>query len=178
MHGDNVPPYRREYADLLGADQGALAEHQASARDILPRPPDIQTLLDLAEDADLGQGLAATLAILLVRIFELDDGVSAPGYRGAGHDPDRGAGPDFVLRHVARRHLADHAKEVGRGPRGAHGALGLNRVAVHGRVVQARDVDRRAHVLRQDLAQRAQYLFVLSLEDIDVAEDLLQGFLN
>ena len=53
----------------------------------------------------------------------------------------------------------------------------LHRVAVHSRVVHRRDVESRGHVLGQHLAQGFEDGLLLHVQNVEVAEDALQGLL-
>ncbi len=52
---------------------------------------------------------------------------------------------------------------------------GANRVTVHRRVIEARDIARRANLLGQDSSQRVQERHALDPERLDGLEDDTQG---
>ncbi|MDZ7729352.1 MAG: hypothetical protein U5Q44_14835 [Dehalococcoidia bacterium] len=54
----------------------------------------------------------------------------------------------------------------------------MDRVAIHRGVVRARNIEWRAHVVGDDLSHGVQQRPLLRLQQVEVREDALPGFLN
>ena len=121
---------------------------------------------------------AGRLALDLVGVLKGHDGVRAGRDGRARHDADGRAGLKVAVRQRARLHVADDG-QLDRGvlPRAGH-VLVTHREAVHCRVVQRRQVQRRRDFLGQRQPQRVGERNLHRRHQRDVGEDLLQRLLH
>ena len=119
--------------------------------DVLTGGADVVADRDLIADGDFAEGCAVGAALHLVGVFEGDYGVCAIGDGGAGHDADCVPGGYCDAGKLACSDCARDAECYG-GVGGCAMHVGcLQGVAVHGGVVEGRDVVIREGVLGEHL---------------------------
>ena len=183
MYPDRGAVERGEHADLRRAQEGARREDALPAAHVLARLADVDPRALVDADRDGGRartvprGLARAVGDL-VGLLEADDGVGAGRQGGAGHDADRLAGADGAARGVARRPFRHHA-EADRAVAGGAGQVGgPDRVPVHGRVAERRDVGVGDDVLGEDHAERVEQRGVAGGQRRDAREHARQRLVN
>src|SRR5579863_3025866 len=129
-------------ADLGGADPDAGFEDLVPSPHITARVPDRLVELDRLIDRDRWPGGACQRRDDL----NLRDGIGAVGKHGTGRDGDRLAGAERAGERGPGGGFTDRSEPAGRVGR-------PDRVAVHGRVGEGRQVEWRAHRFRQEPAE-------------------------
>ncbi len=137
-----------QHADLLRAQQRTSREDKLSTAHILPRPADIASPPHLLQDLDR--------VIVTPCPLEADDRVGPRGDGRTGHDAHRGAGLDGLREGVACGEVSDDAQPHRMVLASPDGILRADRVAIHGGVIQGRDIHASEYILGQHPSQRLQ----------------------
>jgi hypothetical protein len=133
---------RREQPDLGRAEQRAGRHHHAAFGHVAAGPPDGMP----------GRRRLVYRHALVAAVgpFHRHDGVGAGRHQRAGHDPGAGAGGDREGAGVASRDLVGHRQGDRRAGGRPRDVTGVDRVAVHRRVVEGRQRAQRGGVLGEN----------------------------
>ena len=146
MHDDLGHVPRGGEREVPRSEAGPGGQDPVAGTDVLAPAP--HRPAELRGDVQLHPGRPA------VGQLDRNDGVGAVRHRGAGHDPQRRAPAQDVVRRVPRGDVAVDREGDG-GLRGGAGELGgAHGVPVHRRVVEARQVDGGDDVLGEHEPQR------------------------
>lgn len=120
----------RSQAQRRGRHHRTRSQHRGARGDVLTRGADVLA----------GPGRRADLDDLGARVRRLyrHHGRCAGGHRGAGHDAVRGAGRQRQRIGAARRNVLGHRQSHRSGGAGPCDVVGQHGVAVHRRIVEAR----------------------------------------
>ena len=148
-----------QHADVARTEQVPGLIHVLARRDVLPDAADVATRVAGRVDLDV----VRTAIGVLVR----HDRVGVRGHRRAGHHLHRRARRQPVRRRGAGGDLADHRQADRAVLLGVGDVRGPDRVAVHGRVFEARQIDggddllaqREIQGIQQLLPERGQLLY-------------------
>ena len=157
---------RREHAHLGRPEQRPGADDELAGADVLAGRAQVQPAADVAVDLD---DVAVDHRLLL-----RDDGVRAAGHGRAGRDAYGGAGLDDHPCAGAGLRFADHAQAR----RPALGVRGDDRVTVHRRGVERRDVVGRRRVVGERTAERVVETDLLGVQHVGVLEHRGAGFVD
>ena len=156
--------------DLARTDDRPGRDHRVPGGDVLPASADVGAVRERRAD---GHARVAAVGLL-----ERHDGVGPAWERGPRHDLDRGARGDGERLAGPGVHLADDRQRDRLALGGAVDVEGLDGVAVHGGVVEAREVRRRHEVLVQRQAERLDDRLVVGRERSDAPQNRLQVVLD
>jgi hypothetical protein len=158
-----------------------LRDHGRAGANILTGAADVVAGQRRLEDADapLGQtNLARHAASGFVRLFKGNDRIGTGWDRRAGHDPHRLSGADRPLEDISRRQFADHGELDRPLFARAIGARRLYGVAIHRRVIERWDIERRPNLLGRHLPERIQNRLLNRVQAREVGENPLARLLD
>ena len=161
---------RREQPDLARTEYCAGGKHHVAGFDVVctwpDGPPDGAACVD--DDA----------SVAAVRRFNRHYAVSTMRNWRSGHDLDGGVGTDREWSSRAGRNLTDNRQRDGVGFCRLNDVLGPDRIAIHRRVVEARQIDGANEVLVNRQPERLNQRLIIGLQRADTAQDPLEMLLN
>ena len=159
------PAHAGQQPELARAQEGALLDQEVTLGDVLAGGADVLSLLGRSRDDDLCDSPVGPLVG--------HDRVGPRGHGRAGHDLDGRAGRHRQDARLSGPDLTDDRQVHGTFLGGGDHVVVHHGVAVHRRVVEARQGDRRRDVLGRDEPQGVEERLVVRRERAQRVEDQL-----
>ena len=173
-HARAIESQGRQHAYLRRTQRRSRFQDSRPRLNVLPSRANVRPEFDRNANAYLLHALARFAAFRLVSLLERHNRVRPFRNRRARHNPHSGSRRYRLAGQLPRRDVADHLEQRGSVLRRAGHIGGLDRVPVHSRIVQRRNISRRSRVLRENLPQRVQQRNRLRVQRLEVRQDAIQ----